>query len=313
MATVGTIGNVTLVDDSGVTFPDRGTLGGQVMELLRIYGDKSSKITKLYQEVNPVTAQIAGGGSTGALTIYKAKKIKVSKDLPGGAQEIAESIVFELLNWKRGDFVSQAHGGVGDDSITPREAGKRVATTEASVAFDHAELMDQLKVAKLPLSQFAERNRAAKGSSDLSEFTRLSLLAAHDSKAPKNSEASLPSPQMYMYEAINNNAPDKVLAPAARHAVADPPKWYADFVTHTAEWIPDQDSYCTVYVAFLDLAREFSLPVKAGLEFTQPMRQLANRPLSGGLQGYVKTKVLGNVSGQPAKFEAGLKKLGFLA
>lgn len=314
MAVVGTIGKVTLVDDSGVAFPDRSSLGSKVMELLKAYGAKSAKIEALYGEVNPVTAQIAGGGSTGALTIYKAKKIKVSKDLPGGAEEIAESIVFELLNWKRGDFVSGAHGGITSDSITPREAGKHIATTEATVAFEHAELMDQLKAAKVPLSQFAERNRAAKGAKDLSEFVRLFLLAAHDANAPKNSEASLSSPQMYMYEAINNNAPDKVLAPAAVHAIGgDAPGWYSDFVGHTAKWIPDQDAYCNVYLKFLDLAREFKLPVKAGFEFTHAMRQLADKALSPGLQGFVKSNVMGNVQGKPANLDAALKKLGFLA
>jgi hypothetical protein len=170
-----------------------------------------------------------------------------------------------------------------------------------------------LKAAKVPLSQFAERNRAAKGANDLSEFIRLFLLAPHDAKAPKNSEASLPSPQMYMFEAIDNNAPDKVLVPAAIHAVGNVPEWYADFVGNTAKWIQQNDSNCAVYVAFLDLAREYGLAVKAGFEFTHPMRQLANRPLSSGLQGFVKTDVLGKVGGKPANFEANLRKIGFLA
>jgi hypothetical protein len=314
MAIVGTIGNVTLADDSGVAFPDRSTLGGKVMKLLETYGAKCPKIAKLYHDVSPVTAVIAGGGSTGALTIYKAKKIKVSKDLPGGAEEIAESILFELLNWKQGNFVTTAHDGIQSDATTPREAGKRIATTEASVAFEHAQLMDQLKAAGVPLSQFGERNRAAKGAKDLSEFVRLFLLMPHDANAPKNSEASLSSAQLYMYEAIENNPPDKVLAPAAVHAIGgDAPGWFEDFVNHTAKWIPDADSRCTVYVKFLDLAGESKLPVKAGFEFTHPMRQLANKPLSSTLQGYVKDRVLGKVRDKPADLDGKLKKIGFLA
>src|SRR5258708_36959949 len=110
---MGRIGAVELVEKSG------GKLA-ETESLLRDFCKKSRSIERLFAEVTPVMAEIGGGTASGAVTLYRAKKIKVESNLPGGVQEIAESIIFELLNWKSGDFVSFAHGQVKNGVISPK-------------------------------------------------------------------------------------------------------------------------------------------------------------------------------------------------
>ncbi len=300
------IGNVTLSGKNATTV-------NETTKLLEAFSGKCTKIKSLLETVPSVTVELGATTASGAVTVYRASKIKVS-DLPGGVQEIAESVLFELLNWQKGDFVGAAHKAVKEGKSAPREAGVSIAKTEATVAYEHASLMDELKRAGVTLSKFGTRNRDAKGDKDLGEFIRLFLICPHDSKAQGTAQ-SLPSGQMYTRELIENNDPTEMLAPAVLRGIAqDTPPWLTELVTGAASQITDDVPYCTVYVKLLELVAKYKFAMKPGYEFTPAMKQILYQPVvSGGYQTNLRDRVLKGLPKPPADLEKQLKEVGLLS
>src|SRR5437588_766110 len=57
---------------------------------------------------------------SGAVCIHKVKRIVVSNALKGGAHEAADAFLFELYNWKQGDYLGREQERVKIGEITPK-------------------------------------------------------------------------------------------------------------------------------------------------------------------------------------------------
>ncbi|MBN2489555.1 MAG: hypothetical protein JXQ29_01735 [Planctomycetes bacterium] len=258
------VGNVTLTGKQGVN----ETLVGEVAAKLKDFGSKCAGIKCLCDDVDPVTVEIEHSRDAG-VTKYRAKKIAVGDQQTGGVQEIAEAVVFELLNWEQGDFCKE-----GQDSIVkstaPLDAGKDIARDEAWVTYLHAMLMNDLKKAGVGLSQSAQANMAVCANKSPNQVVAAMLSSPHQKNAAGTAQGLL-SHEMYMYEAINNRA--DVFTAAAVGAASLVGGWLQEFVKKVAEAV-DMENHCTVYIRLLDLIGKYG-QVKQGYAFSQSMKNVA--------------------------------------
>ena len=162
-----TIGKVTLVDEVGwhpLSQDPRG-IGKHVLSKLKRYYDESPRVKDLFNTVDPVTVHIVfKGPESGAYCDHVKKTILVEADL--GPMEIADSIIFELLNWSAGNYSLPVRKKVSRGTISLQDAGREIAMCESEVTFDHAGLMADLKRRQVRISEFGEKSIKGVGPAD---------------------------------------------------------------------------------------------------------------------------------------------------
>jgi hypothetical protein len=324
MPLVGTVGIVDLHTD-----PQGLREGPQVLEILRSF-QQSGDADALLTVGKRVTVKImAYNEGSGAVCLYRARTIKISKDLPGGPEEMAESILFELLNWEKGDFATEAYLSVKDRGVSPRDAGETMARIEAEVTYRHAAILRKLKsFFRVGLSSFGERNLGAVTVNlSLADFKRQFCASPHDANAGASNPASLPSAEMYAYGLIENRDPSEILGPTLLRGLSpNAPPWFAAFVTEAVKWIPERVTYrsgnqvitvgdtrCQVYRKLAKLAERYGMTLGRGYEFSPKMNHLAfSSTLSQQFQSNLTTRVLKTVQGLPNDLDGNLRSTGML-
>lgn len=324
MGLIGTLGVVELYTEGA---PD--DVGRDVLGILKSF-QRAGQVDALFTTGEKVKAKICVyKEGTGAVTLYKAKVIKISKDMAGGPQEMAEFIVYELLNWKKGDFATAAYTSVKDGTSSLIDAGKKMASIEADVTYRHAEILRKLRTDfGATLSKQGTRNVDAVGTFQTpSGFQKTFFLTQHDVNAKPPNPASLPTPEMYAYEIVENRDPSVILGPTLlRGLVPAPPAWFTDFVTESVKQIVEYqritvkgqvhvtgDTRGQVYLKLAKLAHEYGMRLRDGYEFTPAMKHVAETPvLSGQFQANLKTYVLKNLMGSPPDLQAKLQAVGIL-
>ena len=144
---VGTIQAVTfsVLDQKDVE------LGNQVRLQVARYAQDCKTVKAFLIGLPAVTVLIKTYKGSGAVTIYKNKTVIVSRTLKGGAPEMAESALFELVNWSQGDFATREQDRVRGNQITPQQAGEAIAQCEAYSVHRHGEFLQAIKASGIPL------------------------------------------------------------------------------------------------------------------------------------------------------------------
>jgi hypothetical protein len=202
---VGTLAAITVSVDNKNDVEQ----GNQVRLQLARYADQCRAIKTLINEIPPVTVLIKTYKGSGAVTIHKNKTVIVSKTLRGGVPEMAESALFELVNWSQGDFATREQNRLKNSEITAEQAGTAIAKCEAYSVHCHGEFMDAIKgkgSVPIVLSEYGEAQRLETLHKSLGEVQAATMLSPHDKSAPATDMMSLNTPDMYWYQTINGVA-----------------------------------------------------------------------------------------------------------
>jgi hypothetical protein len=266
--TIGTIRNITFQ----VTKNADVELGNQVRLQLARYADQCPSIKSLINQVSAVTVEIKIYKGSGAVTIHRTKKIIVSKKLKGGVAEIAESALFELINWSQGDFAKREQGRLKNNEITPKQAGLAIAKCEAYSVHSHGEMLKAIKAKGIALSNYGEKQCNGTLDQSLATVEQTTMASAHDNDAPATDMMSLKTPEMYWYQTIDGTADADMII----RAVNNPPAWLKFCIQKTWLYCQDAVSGAAVYVKLLNLAKLGGCTLKGGFEFSAPMKIVAS-------------------------------------
>ena len=291
------IGQVTLVDEVGWHPLCQGHIGENVLLKLNRYYNKSPAVNHLFNSVKPVTAHIVfKGPESGAYCDHEKKKILVEANL--GPREIADSIIFELLNWHAGNFSLPVRKKVSAGTISLQAAGREIATSESKVTFNHAKLMADLKGRQVRISEFGEKSINGVGVADEKEFVSIMLKSPHNPNAPASSPSKLKSPELYMWDLLGSDTFPQLLRGATGGKT---PEWFDKCSTLTVESLESQPEainksywivlYCNLLALYKKLCNQ---NITVGYDVSHQMAALAKlKPLSraGSFQSMMKTKI----------------------
>jgi hypothetical protein len=305
--TVGTIQGITFAVDKEASVEQ----GNQVRLQMARYAQQCPTIKTFLLAVPAVTVLMKAYKGSGAVTIHKNRTVIVSNSLKGGVPEMAESALFELVNWSQGDFATREQNRLKNGDITPEQAGEAIAGCEAFSVHRHGEFMQAIKAKGMPLSTYGEKQRAATAGKSLQNVQAITLASAHDEDAASTDMMSLKTPEMYWYQSIDGVA-NAVITARAVNAL---PEWLDKCIKLAWQYndLLAAVGSAALYVKLLRLAKLGGCTLKGGYEFTAAMKLVAGEMTVASPRFQMSAKAIPGEKGMPAKLNDWLKEARLLA
>lgn len=273
------IDKVTITDN----MPGNKKLDEQLFKKLKEFKEKSATAKTLMEGIEKdVSVYIVPRKlATKAETDFAGNKIDVEGALP--IAEIADSVIFELGNWKSG---GPEYKFVYSGNRTPLEYGHATAAKEGAVTAQTATIMGELNEKGIAISEWGKKCMDSLGGQTADAYVLAFPSLPHSKEA--GTVESLETQRMYMYKLILSSTPANI-AKIIGKAAEGVPAWFNGFVQKAATKLVVGCNKCTFYMKMIDLTEKVGGTVKDGYKFTDEMKGVTPAPSAAFSEAYKKS------------------------